>query len=91
MILTINGFEPIEKIYDTGIQPVYILDDNLKISETQKFTLYNGGNEYTILDKPEMIKEVIIEHTYDLHVKSLWIIPVSNKVYSLCDIIKKTA
>ena len=91
MILTINGFEPIEKLYDTGIQTVYIIDDNLKITDTQIFTMYNGDKEHTVKDMPKIVKGTMTAHTYDLHVKSLWIIPVCNKVYSLCDLVKKSS
>ena len=88
MILTINGFEPIEKIYDMGIQTVYELDTNLKITDSQPFTLYNGDVKRTVLDVPNIVKSIYKEHTYDCKVKSVWLLPVSNAVYAIEDITK---
>ena len=88
MILTINGFEPIEKIYDMGIQTVYELGTNLKITDSQPFTLYNGDVKRTVLDVPNIVKSIYKEHTYDCKVKSVWLLPVSNAVYAIEDITK---
>ena len=89
MILTVNGFEPIEEIYFMGIQPVYILDNNLKITESQPFNMYNEGKKITIKEALNLVQDVIVAPTFDCKVKSVWIIPVSSKVYALEDINKK--
>lgn len=52
--------------------------------------MYKDGNKITIKDALNLIQDVIIAPTFDCKVKSIWIIPVSNKVYALEDISKKT-
>ena len=88
MILTINGYEPIIELYDMGIQKVYHIADNLKITESQPFKLYKEDNTHTIKDCPYLYYSKTYEHTYDLKVKSIWIIPVCDKIYALEDMAK---
>ena len=89
LILTPSGLEPIEAIYEMGMQETFEIDQHLWISRTQPFKVYKEDSEQTILDTPELIRSSRIEKTYDCKVKSLWLIPYSPHIYAIKDISKK--
>ena len=83
LILTPSGLEPIEAMYEMGMQETFEIDQHLWISRTQPFKVHKDDSEQTILDTPELIRSSRIEKTYDCKVKSLWLIPYSPHISGL--------
>jgi hypothetical protein len=85
-ILTPSGFRKIDKIYDMGIQEIYMYE-GLKVSPTQPF-LINGKK---VLAKDCGIRMGYSDRTYDLHVDGLWFYAINKngKMIELMDFFMK--
>jgi lipopolysaccharide export system protein LptA len=85
-ILTPSGFRKIDKIYDMGIQEIYMYE-GLKVSPSQPF-LVDGKK---VLAKDCGIRMGYSERTYDLHVDGLWFYAINKngKMIELMDLYLK--
>jgi hypothetical protein len=68
LILTPDGYKPIEEIYYEGVQRIYIYK-GLKLSPTQPIVLSNGNLQSLALAKDVGVETSIYEHTWDLKVE----------------------
>ncbi|PVU76325.1 hypothetical protein DDW13_03470 [Acidianus hospitalis] len=68
LILTPDGYKPIEEIYYKGVQRIYIYK-GLKLSPTQPIVLSNGNLQSLALAKDVGVETSIYEHTWDLKVE----------------------